>query len=448
MFKHVAVGLGVVAFGLVAGRSSAAPPPPATSLNSCQSAVRAATQQFVTSKLAAIGGCLQAVSTQIVKNHKPDASGAAAICVTSFRKLNDSRGLGKQLSDKLAAAITKKCAPGQIGVTHTLADILGSGAGVPQPLRAENLNAWCSHYGGDGSIDSVNEWITCLTAAAECDVDSAIAAQFPRVLEWLNLAQAALTAVAPPATDPTKVSDAIASLTAVKAELDPNHDDVVSLQCGSRQRCGNNVSEGSEVCDGIDLNGQSCATQTPSTPYGTLACNAGCTAFVTAGCAGRFVDNGDGTVTDNQTKLMWEKKDAICPGVHCWEDESYTWSTGTNNPDGTVFTMFLATLNGGATLGGSADGATCSGSFAGYCDWRLPTVVELQSILLQAYPCSTSPCIDPVFGLTLPRFFWSGTSDSSNPSRAWDVRFSSGSVQPFDNTVGDCARAVRSASAH
>jgi len=223
--------------------------------------VKAATQQFVTNKMAAIGGCLQAVSTQIVKNDKPDASGAAAICVTSFRKLHDGRSLGKQLSDKLAAAITKKCAPGQPSVTHTLADILGSGAGVPQPLHAENLNAWCSHFGGDGSIDSVNEWIACLTAAAECDVDSALATQFPRVLEWLNLAHGAMQMVVPPATDSTKVSDAIAGLTAVQAELDPNNDDVVRLQCGSRQSCGNNLSEGSEVCDGTDVNGQTCATQ-------------------------------------------------------------------------------------------------------------------------------------------------------------------------------------------
>ena len=71
----------------------AAPPPPATSLNNCQNAVKTATATFVKNKVAAIGTCLQAVSTQIVKNNAADASGAAARCVTQFRKINDSRGL-------------------------------------------------------------------------------------------------------------------------------------------------------------------------------------------------------------------------------------------------------------------------------------------------------------------------------------------------------------------
>src|SRR5262249_13236128 len=161
-----------------------------------------------------------------------------------------------------------------------------------------------SHFGGDGSIDSLDEWIACLTAAAACDANAAIATQFPRVLEWLNLAQAAVQPVTPPPSDLPKASDALPALTPVHPALDPYNNDFVNLQCGNRQSCGNNRSEGSEVCDGTDLNGQTCATQTPATPYGALTCNAGCTAFVTSGCLGRFVDNGDGTVTDNQTKLM------------------------------------------------------------------------------------------------------------------------------------------------
>lgn len=106
------------------------------------------------------------------------------------------------MSDKLAAAITEKCAPGQPGVTHTLADIIGAGAGVVQPLNAQDNNAWCSRYGGDGSIDSLQEWIDCITAAAECDVDSAITAQYPRVLDWLALVKPSMQGLTPPGADP------------------------------------------------------------------------------------------------------------------------------------------------------------------------------------------------------------------------------------------------------
>ncbi len=62
----------VYAILLWAGSAQAGTTPEA-SLNNCQSAVKAATQQFVSKKLVAIGSCLQAVSTEIVKNNKPNA---------------------------------------------------------------------------------------------------------------------------------------------------------------------------------------------------------------------------------------------------------------------------------------------------------------------------------------------------------------------------------------
>jgi hypothetical protein len=52
---------------------------------------------------------------------------------------------------------------------------------------------------------------------------------------------------------------------------------------GGGPDCGNSVREGSEVCDGTDLNSQTCVSQGFTT--GTLACNAGCTAFDTSGCS-------------------------------------------------------------------------------------------------------------------------------------------------------------------
>jgi len=128
----------------------------------------------------------------------------------------------------------------------------------------------------------------------------------------------------------------------------------------------------------------------------------------------RFTDNGDGTVTDHLTVLQWEKKtnDAT---VHD-KDNSYSWTdagdASLTDADGTAYTSFLATLNGG-------------GCFAEQCDWRLPTLLELQTIL--PHPCGSSPCIDAIFGPMAASFHWSSTTSSDDPEVAWAV--------VFDNTI-------------
>jgi hypothetical protein len=166
----------------------------------------------------------------------------------------------------------------------------------------------------------------------------------------------------------------------------------------------------------------------------------------------RFVDNGDGTVTDHQTGLIWEKKDNTCPGIHCVTD-TYSWISGsTPPPDGTAFTSFLNTLNGGATGVGScvsADGSTITGGFNNDCDWRLPTIAELQTIVdLGASGCgSGSLCIDPVFGPTAAFFYWSSTTFGPSPLFVWRVDFRDGSVSiGFKGTNFPFVRAVRGGS--
>lgn len=58
--------------------------------------------------------------------------------------------------------------------------------------------------------------------------------------------------------------------------------------------CGNNITDGAEVCDGTDLEGESCITQ--GFDSGTLACSVGCDAFDTSAC-----EVGGGEVCGNDT---------------------------------------------------------------------------------------------------------------------------------------------------
>ena len=107
-----------------------------------------------------------------------------------------------------------------------------------------------------------------------------------------------------------------------------------------------------------------------------------------------FTDNGDGTINDNATGLMWQKAD---DGIaRDWENAlSYAENL---------------------TLGN-------------YSDWRLPNAKELQSIVdyTRCPSVTNSPAIDPVFSttsITYPDgvsgqypYFWTSTThlDGANP---------------------------------
>ena len=124
------------------------------------------------------------------------------------------------------------------------------------------------------------------------------------------------------------------------------------------------------------------------------------------------------------TNLHWDHKTDEAT-VHD-KDNRYTWSAagpGSTIADGTVFTSFLATLNE-------------SSCFAGHCDWRLPTVYEVQTILFEPCPAPNhlNPCIDQsVFGPLFGNGQWSATTFAVDPRGVWSVIFADDFVSNIDS---------------
>jgi hypothetical protein len=145
---------------------------------------------------------------------------------------------------------------------------------------------------------------------------------------------------------------------------------------------------------------------------------------VAAQIACRFGNNGDGTITDYETGLQWEKKNGGFPLLCLIDDphcvtEQFTWLQAARFVD----------------AGGDDSSVTC---FFGHCDWRLPTAVELRSILID--PCSTAPCIDPTFGGTSSDRYWSGSNNDS--TFRW-VDFSNATSGGSASSESNHVRAVR-----
>ena len=202
------------------------------------------------------------------------------------------------------------------------------------------------------------------------------------------------------------------------------------------ESCGNGVVDAGEQCDWTNLNGQTCASQ--GFVGGTLACTPGQCTFDMSGCSAvRFVDNRDGTITDFQTRLMWEKKDDA-GGLHD-KDLFLTWPSALSD--------WLPELNGRTNDPGTQAG------FAGYTDWRIPTIVELQTLIDVKH---TAPAVDPVFNTectsgcsvtscscTAAFAYWSSSTFANGPSSAWIVAFFNGYENNDEKGLLDHVRAVR-----
>ena len=121
-----------------------------------------------------------------------------------------------------------------------------------------------------------------------------------------------------------------------------------------------------------------------------------------------YTDNGDGTVTDNVTGLMWQKQG---------DGTQRTWSTA-----GTYCTNL---------------------SIGGHSDWRLPAIMELLSIV--DYGVHPGPTINATFfPNTYADWYWSSTTYADDTTTMWDVGFDGGEYYN-DNTatINDYVRCVR-----
>ena len=114
-----------------------------------------------------------------------------------------------------------------------------------------------------------------------------------------------------------------------------------------------------------------------------------------------FTDNGDGTVTDNNSGLMWPKDPSVLGGV--WgvlgAPTAMTWSDALINSEA---------LN-----------------YAGHTDWRLPNINELLSVIDYSLD---SPCINALFAniqVAAPDEYWSSTTSTADDTEAHTFDFDS-----------------------
>lgn len=141
----------------------------------------------------------------------------------------------------------------------------------------------------------------------------------------------------------------------------------------------------------------------------------------------RFKSNGDGTVTDTKTGLMWQAD----PFVPLQETDKLRFLLMTGNPKALKKRLF--------TWQEAQDYASCL-SLAGYNDWRVPTKNKL--IGLWKY-FNRSAKTKGLFPNTRAHYYWSSTTLAGSTSNAWSAGFHDGKVYYGSKSGNDYVRCVR-----
>lgn len=118
----------------------------------------------------------------------------------------------------------------------------------------------------------------------------------------------------------------------------------------------------------------------------------------------RFVDNGDGSVTDTTTKITWMKN------AHCWD--AMNWDNAVTQ---------VAAFNNGSI--------TCHGFTGEQKEWRLPTIDEFRKIVETFHP-QHPPALPPGAPFTgvLLRSYWSSSPAPARVPSAWSMNMGNGFV--------------------
>ncbi|WPD21581.1 MAG: DUF1566 domain-containing protein [Candidatus Electrothrix scaldis] len=143
---------------------------------------------------------------------------------------------------------------------------------------------------------------------------------------------------------------------------------------------------------------------------------------------GQYIDHGDGTVTDTKTGLMWKRCSEGLSGVNCedGEIEKYSWDDAVQRFKNV--------------------------EYAGYKDWRLPTIDELKTLVHcskgqhkddYCMDGSKVPTINQQAFPNTETFVWSGSPDAAYSIYAWLVIFGSGSSGSDFRTASYAVRLVR-----
>jgi hypothetical protein len=118
-----------------------------------------------------------------------------------------------------------------------------------------------------------------------------------------------------------------------------------------------------------------------------------------------YTDNGNGTVTDNNTGLMWQKQD-----------------------DGNAYNWYQASGTYDASYNPSSQDVCGSLNLGDHSDWRLPTKKELMSIVDYGIPYPGPTINATYFPNTKSSGCWSSTTNAYFPDYAWGVDFYLGYV--------------------